>query len=293
MNKQVILILILFFLRANMFATAQIPDFLEYKGKTYKMHTNPLDYYFTKDNPRPKDFGKFRCTACWRGYVAIWELKNKILYLKEVLEGDNHGPDILKELFKDSKGPVKAIWYSGTVSIPQGKRLKYVHMGYRSKYEKELKLQFEKGKLIKEWTIENKAQEAPPPMLYSNAKIENIKIEYNIKKNNMSGILVKYTISPPTNGVVGNGAIYLIIETRDGKKAPLSGDEYKLWTKNKDSGVKKWINIPIPLADDLKGSLFFPWTALSLPKGKHELTGIVQLKDLSKIISEKRFDFWY
>ena len=279
----------------NIFATAQIPDFLKYNDKTYRMHTNPLDTYFSKENPPPKDFGKYRSAACWRGYVAFWKIENGYLYLEKVLEGDNHGPSIpLTKLFKDARGSVKATWYSGIITIPKGKQLKYVHMGYRSKYEKELKMTFDKGKLIKEWTVNNKdfEKEIPPPIKYSNAKIKEIQVDYKAKENKMSGIKVSYTISPSSNKIADKMGITFIIKTRDGKKATPAGDKYKLWWIRKgETGVNKWISV-FP-DKEVSGSLFFPWSAFSMPKGKHDLTGYIELSDLSKVISSKSIDFWY
>ena len=43
---------------------------------------------------------------------------------------------------------VFAHWYSGTVRIPQGKQLEYVHMGYASKFERDLFLDIERGVVV-------------------------------------------------------------------------------------------------------------------------------------------------
>ena len=48
-------------------------------------------------------------------------------------------------LFPDYPDRVFAHWYSGTIRIPQGKLLNYVHMGYGSTYERDLFLEIEKG----------------------------------------------------------------------------------------------------------------------------------------------------
>jgi hypothetical protein len=293
--KKLILLLLFLFLNINVFATAQLPDYLKYKGKTYRMYTNPLDSYFSKENPPPKGFGRMVSTACWRGYVAFWMIENGYLYLEKILDGDNYGPKIPPtKLFKDTKGPVKATWYSGTITIPQGKRTKYVHMGYQSKYEKELKLRIEKGKLIKEWTIDNKkiGEKNPPPVSYSNAKIKDIQVEYKAKENKMPGLKVSYTISPPSNRLAGKMGITLTFKTRDGKKVTPTGDKYKLWwIKRGETGVNKWINVSSD--KEVVGNLFFPWSAFSMSEGKHDLTGNIELSDLSKVISSKSFNFWY
>lgn len=86
MKSQIILKIIVFLSSLKIFATAQIPDLLIYKGETLSLFTNPLESFYNKENPRPYSFGMTKCinTACWRGYVATWEIKNDRLYLLEI-----------------------------------------------------------------------------------------------------------------------------------------------------------------------------------------------------------------
>ena len=56
-------------------------------------------------------------------------------------------------------GKVFAFWFSGDLIIPQGELIEYVHMGYMSKYEKELILTIEEGFLVDEMEFENKTSE--------------------------------------------------------------------------------------------------------------------------------------
>ena len=39
-------------------------------------------------------------------------------------------------------------WYSGTIRLPQGKLLNYVHGGYGSTYEQDVLLHIEQGVLV-------------------------------------------------------------------------------------------------------------------------------------------------
>jgi hypothetical protein len=48
-------------------------------------------------------------------------------------------------IFPDFPERAFAHWYSGTLRIPQGKQLKYVHMGYGSTFERDLFLEVERG----------------------------------------------------------------------------------------------------------------------------------------------------
>lgn len=41
-----------------------------------------------------------------------------------------------------------AHWYSGTIRLPQGKQLKYVHQGYGSTFERDLFLHVEQGVVV-------------------------------------------------------------------------------------------------------------------------------------------------
>ena len=59
--------------------TAQIPERIVYEGTEGFLFTNPLESYFSKDNPRPEFASPH--TACWRGYVGAWEIRENTLYL--------------------------------------------------------------------------------------------------------------------------------------------------------------------------------------------------------------------
>jgi len=124
--------------------TAQIGEALHYNGRTTAMCTEPLSDYFSLGGVRP-DFAR-NCTALWRGYVGKWELRDDRLYLVGLSGTLNNGVEAnLATIFSDYPNRVFAHWYSGTLRIPEGKRLDYVHMGYGSRYEKDLLVHIEKG----------------------------------------------------------------------------------------------------------------------------------------------------
>lgn len=126
--------------------TAQISEGLIYEGQQLSMCTNPLGDYFAMGGNRPSF--ENNCTALWRGYVGTWEIIDGRLYLIK-LRGDleGGGEASLATIFPDYPDRVFAHWYSGTIRIPQGKLLNYVHMGYGSTYEQDLFLEIEKGVL--------------------------------------------------------------------------------------------------------------------------------------------------
>lgn len=148
MNRIVILVIAFLVIPSSSWATAQFPDLLIYKGKTEHIFTNPLEQYFRSQHHRPPKLLEASCSALWRGYVATWMIKKDKLYLLRVVEGTcEHGaPEIpISKIFPGKKPPVFASWYSGTLLIPQGKEINYVHMGYQSTYEHELHIMIKNG----------------------------------------------------------------------------------------------------------------------------------------------------
>lgn len=67
----------------------------------------------------------------------------------------------LRKLFGENyeNGQVFAFWFTGELIAPKGKLVQYIHMGYMSRYEKELRLTIENGILVDEVEYENKTNE--------------------------------------------------------------------------------------------------------------------------------------
>jgi hypothetical protein len=146
--------------------TAQIPEKILYEGKSGSLFTNPLESYFTKDNPRPEFAAPH--TACWRGYIGSWEIRENTLYLVDINAWMRDGsgkaaPVGFNAVFPGKKAPLKAEWFTGTLRIPRGKPIRHVHMGYQTVYEEEVHLRIEAGKVVDRQTIDNrnKRQAAP------------------------------------------------------------------------------------------------------------------------------------
>lgn len=140
--------------------TAQIGETLHYDGHTKSMCSNPLSHYFALAD----DHTRFamNCTALWRGYVGTWEILNNRLYLiglNGTLEDGN--PANLATIFPDYPDRVFAHWYSGKIRVPQGKLLKYVHMGYGSSYEADLFIDIKKGVVIETEVLHNGTSKNP------------------------------------------------------------------------------------------------------------------------------------
>ncbi len=131
--------------------TAQAEERIIYRGEETWMQADPLSPYLRKMNIRflPPS------TACWRGYYGRWEISESRLYLIG-LEAYVEGPEKvgLNYLFPGQER-VFAQWFTGTVRIPRGELLEYVHMGYSSVYEKYLILSFSEGVLTGEMEIDH------------------------------------------------------------------------------------------------------------------------------------------
>ena len=124
--------------------TAQFSERLHYNGKDLSMCTNPLSDYFAMGGVNPGF--EFTCTALWRGYVGSWEIVDGRLYLIGIsgtLKGGEEAA--LITMFPDFPDRVFAHWYSGTIRVPLGKELEYVHMGYGSTFERDLLMDMERG----------------------------------------------------------------------------------------------------------------------------------------------------
>jgi len=135
-------------------ATAQVPDRLQLDGETVSLNTNPLDaYLLAHPDALPED--AVISSANWRGYIATFAVRDEQLVLERVsMRFDNGGKrgepkevDVLPRLFPGKKA-VPARWYSGTLVIPRGKMVAYVHMGYGSTYERYTLLGIREGRVV-------------------------------------------------------------------------------------------------------------------------------------------------
>jgi hypothetical protein len=147
--------------------TAQIPERIVYEGTEGFLFTNPLESYFSKENPRPEFASPH--TACWRGYVGAWEIREDTLYLSDIKawmrdEDGKAAPVGFEKVFPGKTKPLKAEWFTGTLRIPRGKPIKYVHMGYQTIYEYDVFLRVEAGKVIDRQMVDNrnKVHTSPP-----------------------------------------------------------------------------------------------------------------------------------
>ncbi len=79
------------------------------------------------------------CSGSWRDYRGSWEIRESRLYLVRIETDpcDEKPREIpLGSLFPVEPGAVFASWYTGSLVVPVGRQLAYVHMGYQSRYER-------------------------------------------------------------------------------------------------------------------------------------------------------------
>jgi len=126
--------------------TAQLHEYLRLDGKRCRMaceldlpESAPGFVYL-----RGRKY-KTPCSACWRGYIGFWIIKNDRLFLRKLL-GNIQGSFI---------PPRFADWFSGEIRVPQGERLLYVHSEYDSIYESDLFMEIENGIVKKRWIVKS------------------------------------------------------------------------------------------------------------------------------------------
>ncbi|MEC5387542.1 hypothetical protein VVD49_17555 [Uliginosibacterium sp. H3] len=149
-------LLLLLLISSHAYGTAQIPDRITLDGKENALFSEPLsEYLFAngKEIPKLLSYIHESCTGSWRGYQARWEIRKTNLLLTSIVAdpcNDEPGVVPLIIFFPEALGaPVHATWFSGKLIIPQGKRIRYVHRGYESRYEKYLVISVVRGVVLK------------------------------------------------------------------------------------------------------------------------------------------------
>ena len=140
--------------------TAQVREILHHNGEQHSMSSLPLSRYMQQQG-QPIRFDLSH-TACHRCYVGTWAVREDRLYLVEIEARIGRRDVTLKDIFPRHPDAVFAHWYSGTARCPQGKRLQYVHQGFRSVYQDDLFLTFRQGVLVGEHRVQNGPIETTP-----------------------------------------------------------------------------------------------------------------------------------
>jgi len=147
-----------------LFATAQAPDVIIYNGNEYPLIVNPMETYFNEfpeKRPRPL----LESSNLWRGYIATFEIIQNELWVVDIkIQGrasaagdrriNTEWVSVIHEVL-DGNNRMKIDWLNGLLIIPQGRIIRYVHMGYASTYERYLILEIHNGNFIKELNMDN------------------------------------------------------------------------------------------------------------------------------------------
>ena len=205
MNKSVrvyiFLLFSLFSLNSKLFATAQASDILIFENETKELFTNPLDQLFLQKeevrNRFSKIFSNYKAlisSACWRGYIAKFVIKNDCLYIIDIFITipispkdksklfDTEEISIFSELF-EADIPVVCDFFTEVLTIPQGDMINYIHGGYLSEFEEYILIKVNNGKIIEQrkYNLEN----------YKNKKQQAFEKFYGSAKYNESWNSIK------------------------------------------------------------------------------------------------------
>jgi hypothetical protein len=130
--------------------TAQVGETLILDGRTTSMSFCPPlpagHPGIVQNTDRDAMDGLAGSTACWRGYIGTWEVRDGLFYLKE-LEG---------RLRLAGDVPLLADWFSGVLRIPSGEILLHVHMGFASVFEFETHIKVTQGRVVSTRVIDNR-----------------------------------------------------------------------------------------------------------------------------------------
>jgi hypothetical protein len=133
--------------KRRMKMTAQMAEVLVFEGETHPMMATPLADYFQLGGHDPGF--QATSTALWRGYVGRWEIIDARLYLTQLSGYLRSGAEAsIGSVFPGFEARVFAHWFSGTIRLPMGKLINYVHGGFASRYERDLLLKIDNGVLV-------------------------------------------------------------------------------------------------------------------------------------------------
>ena len=131
--------------------TMQSPEILYIEKKPYEFYDYPLEYYWNKKKERP-DFN-VPSTACWRGYIARWTIRDKKLYLTSIRgEFYNGNKAEMRKIFNSKERRIFANWFTGKIRVANPGS--YIVGGAFTSMCNDLTVfEFKKGILIKEERI--------------------------------------------------------------------------------------------------------------------------------------------
>ncbi len=103
--------------------TQQVPDTVEFDGKTWITFDMPLDGYFIERGMATSLLGEgFHCTTCNRGYVAGWVIEGDLLRIKSLISfGANR--DLFRRVFGCwRRKSIVAVWFTGDLYLYESEK---------------------------------------------------------------------------------------------------------------------------------------------------------------------------
>ena len=139
--------------------TTQVSDIIIHHGEKQRLHSHPLEEYFQKMRLADPSYVKpfpIKCTSAWRGYQALWKIKDQQLYLVDVKtalwyddEEEEHGAALL-QVFPESHGEVLADWFSDVLHIPQDEPAQRAYGGHGGFWTHNLTIVVRQGMVVGE-----------------------------------------------------------------------------------------------------------------------------------------------
>lgn len=156
-------------------ATGQIPDLIIVGKDTMLLLATPIEHDSILCRQVDERLSKKNfCTACWRGYQALWQIENGELSLIQIEDSKSlfADPDTVPEItvdlngifdkYRNKEGKVIATWFSGKLKVASGELIHYVHTGFEQEYEHETNYQVEQGKIISQTSYQNSLKKGTP-----------------------------------------------------------------------------------------------------------------------------------
>lgn len=149
--------------------TATMPDILIHRGQRLALCATPLETYFRVHRRSRRPRFLLQNTACRRGYVATWEIRDGMLYLNHI-EGElqcgrktlTFKPADIANVLSELTPPIAATWVSDQLRCPEGRLRNYSHHAFASDYERDRLFNVVCGVVEGEWLRLN----PPDPVCY-------------------------------------------------------------------------------------------------------------------------------
>ena len=143
--------------------TMQCPEILLHRGEKLKLYYDPLEDYL-KTAIMPFRFHA-ECSACWRGYIGTWTIKQDKLYLisldGEIETASGVETVDLTALFPECQDGVFADWFSGELYSPKDDHWGHiVGFGKLDGTEQDLVIEVRQGVIMSERLVAYTGEEA-------------------------------------------------------------------------------------------------------------------------------------